>query len=144
MNVIAWLICVAVCALTLFRSSRYRARVVLTSAIVAIIGGMLLVVILGLVLREMQVRLSHSFLTVLFQALMSIVTIAMLNIMNLAVRGMIAAQTSFHTRYNAANLRRFPVSFVIDQADRIRLIGTIFWSSASLVMFYGIWFHMTV
>jgi len=144
MNVLAWIISVAVCMGTLVVSSRSRAGVVLANAIASIVGGMALVTLLGLVLKEMNVHLSHGYLTALFQVLMSVVTIALLNIMNLAVRGMIAAQTSFHTKYNASNLQRFPVNLVIDHAQRIRLVSAAFWGAGSLVMFYGIWFKMTV
>lgn len=144
MNVLAWIICVAVCMWTLVVSSRSRAGVVLASAIASIVGGMALVTLLGLVLKEMNVHLSHGYLTALFRVLMSVVTIALLNIMNLAVRGMIVAQTSFHTKYNASNLQRFPVNLVIEHAQRIRLVSAAFWTAGSLVMFYGIWFKMTV
>src|SRR4051812_9530497 len=113
MHIVAWLLSVLATIVLLIRAPRYGAGVVLKAAIGSIIGSILFLVILGLSLRQLGIRSSHVFTTALFQSFFTIVIAAMLNAMNLVFHGMVEAQVAFHRRYNAANLDRFPISFLI-------------------------------
>ena len=141
-QIVAWLLSVLVTMVLLSRAPRYGTGFVLKAAIGSIVGSMLFVTALGLSLRHFGIRSSHAFTTILFQLLFAVLIAAMLNIMNLVLRGMVEGQIAFHRRYNAANLQRFPVSFVIARRERIKAVGTLFWCFGAGIMFYGLWFHM--
>jgi hypothetical protein len=141
---IAWLSSVALCVASLILSSRYRAGLVLKLAIGSILGGMLLVTVLGLALRELRIRPSDQFTATLFQLLLTVLVIAMLNIANLAFRAILHAQRAFHQRYNAGNIDRFPVSLVIGKAAFLGKFGICFWGMGSTLMLYGVWFEMKI
>lgn len=144
MHVIAWLIFVAVCIALLIVAPRYGAGFVIKRAVGAIIGGIVLVVLTALALRGLKVQPSHGFSTALFQLLFTVVITAMLNIINLVFHGMVDAQIAFHTRCNAANLHRFPISFLIGHARQLKLFGTAMWCFGSALMLYGVWFDTQV
>lgn len=144
MHVIAWLISAAVCTALLIVAPRYGTGVVIKCAAGAIIGGMMLVVLIALVLRGLKMQPSHGFTTALFQLLFTVVITSMLNIMNLVLHGMVNAQIAFHERYNAANLHRFPISFVVGHARQLKTFGTTMWCFGSALMLYGVWFDMKV
>jgi hypothetical protein len=144
MHVTAWLISVAVCTALLVVAPRYGTGFVIKCAVSAIVGGMILVVLIALALRELKVQPSQGFTTILFQLLFTVVITAMLNIMNLVFHAMVNAQTAFHKRYNAANLHRFPISFVIEHVRPLKMFGTIMWCFGSALMLYGVWFDMKV
>lgn len=99
---------------------------------------------LGLVLRELGLRPSAQFITILFQLLFTVLVIALLNIANLAFRGIVDAQGAFHRRYNAPRLHRFPVSFVIGKAADLKSFSAWFWGIGSALMLYGVWFDMKI
>lgn len=141
---VAWLISVFLCLVSLILSSRYRVGLVIKVAIGSIVGGMLSVTALGLVFRELGIRLSDQHITILFQLLFTVVVIAMLNLANLAFRGIVSAQEAFHKRYNAARLQRFPVSLVIGGAAGLKTFSICFWGLGSALMLYGVWFDMKI
>lgn len=142
MHVVAWLISVSLCIASLIMSARLRAGLVLKLALGAIIGGIALVTAIAWALKKLEIQPSHAFKTILFQLLLTITVAAMLNIMNVVSRKMVDAQGAFHRRFNAANLHRFPVSFVISGAPQLKNFGTAFWAFGSALMLYGLWFHM--
>ena len=142
LQIAAWLLSVLATMILLSRAPRYSTGFVLKAAIGSIAGSMLFVTVLGLGMRHFGIRSSHAFTTMLFQLLFTVCIAAMLNIMNLVLHGMVEAQIAFHRRYNAANLHRFPVSFVIAHRERIKAVGTLFWCFGAGIMFYGLWFHM--
>ncbi|MBM7406469.1 MULTISPECIES: hypothetical protein [Sphingomonas] len=103
---------------------------------------MALLVLIGWTLKNFDMHRSHAFTTILFQVLLTINVVAMLNIMNVAVHKMVDVQGAFHRRFNAANLHRFPVSVVISGAPQLKKVGTAFWSLGAALMLYGLWFDM--
>lgn len=142
MHVVAWLFFTTVCIASLLVASRYRAGFVITLAICSILGGMLLVTGIGLLIRELGFKASQGVLAVMFQLLMTVTVVGLLNIMNVVSSGIVNAQGAFHKRYNAPNTRRFPVSFVLEQASQIKKGYTWFWCIGSAMMLYGVWFKM--
>lgn len=132
MHVVAWLVSVAVCIALLSIAPRHRPGLIIRWAVSAIIGGIVLVALISLALRGLEVQPSHGFSTALFQLLFTVVITAMLNILNLVFHGMVKAQTAFHTRYNAPNLNRFPISFLIGNAHQLKMFGTTMWYSDPL------------
>jgi hypothetical protein len=142
LQIAAWLASVVACMVLLAKAPRRGKAFVLKTAIGSIVGSMLFVTVLGLSLRHLGIRSSHAFMSTLFQLLFTVIIAAMLNIMNLVFQGMVDAQIAFHRRFNAANLHRFPVSFVIAHRERIKAFGALFWSFAGGMMLYGVWFHM--
>jgi hypothetical protein len=64
MHVTAWLISVAVCTALLVVAPRYGTGFVIKCAVSAIVGGMILVVLIALALRELKVQPSQGFTTV--------------------------------------------------------------------------------
>ncbi|WP_034161430.1 hypothetical protein [Sphingomonas sp. ERG5] len=144
MQAIAWLISVAVCVALLIVAPRFGTGLVIKCSVGAIIGGTVLVVMIALALRGLKVQPSHAFTTALFQLLFTAVVAAMLNIMNFVFHGMVNAQIAFHKRYNAANLHRFPISFLIGYERQLKMFGTMMWCFGSALMLYGVWFDMKV
>ncbi|WP_380786190.1 hypothetical protein [Sphingomonas sp. R86521] len=141
---IAWLVSVAVCIALLIRTSRYGIGLIVRRATGAVVGAMVLLVAIALVLRALSIQPTHGVSTALFQMLFTIVVTAMLTAINRIFHGMVDAQIAFHTRYNAANLRRFPISVLIGHARQLKLFGTTMWCFGSALMLYGVWFDMTV
>ena len=142
MHVVAWFVSVSLCVASLIMSARLRAGLVIKLALGAIFGGMALLTMVGWTLKKFDMQPSHAFTTILIQVLLTINVVAMLNIMNVAFHKMVDAQGAFHRRFNAANLHRFPVSFVISGAPQLKRLATTFWSLGSTLMLYGLWFHM--
>lgn len=144
MHVVAWILSAALTIFLLVKAPPYGAGFVIKRAIGAIVAGILLVVTLGLVLRGLAISPSHVLTTALFQCLMTVVIMAMLNGMNVVFHSMVEAQIAFHQRFNAANLHRFPISFLIEQRQGLKAFGTIMWCLGAVLMLYGVWFDMQV
>lgn len=140
----AWLLCTTLSIFLLFAAPRHGAAFVVKGAVASIVAAIILVVMLGLILRGFAFRPSAAFTTALFQLLMTIVVIAMLNIMNILFRGMVDVQIAFHQRRNAANLHRFPISFVVAHRQQLKTLGTLMWCFGAGLMLYGVWFDMQV
>ena len=80
----------------------------------------------------------------LFETFFTIEILAMLSIMNGVFHGMVDGTIAFHRRVNAANLDRFPVSFLIRRARGLKLFGTLAWCAGGALMLYGVWFDTHV
>jgi|GEM_PF-2862914 len=70
---------------------------------------------------------SDDFGDRLFQSFFTIEIVAMLSIGNAIFQGMVDGVIAFHRRVNAANLDRFPVSFLIHHQRKLKLFGTLAW-----------------
>ena len=136
----AWLLSVALAISLLIRAPRYGAAFVVKRAIAAIVIGVVVVLVVALVLRGLSVQPSHGFSTALFQLLFTVVVVAMLNGANVTFHGMVDTVIGFHRRYNAGNLHRFPISFMIRNENQLKMFGTAMWCFGSTLMLYGVWF----
>jgi hypothetical protein len=87
---------------------------------------------------------SDGFGNWLFQSFFTVEILALLSIFNAIFHGMVDVIITFHQRANAANLHRFPISFLIRQERGLKLFGTLAWCAGGALMLYGVWFDMHI
>ena len=144
MHACAWLLSVTLNAILLVTAPRRGTPFVVKRGIIAIFAAPAMVLVLGLILFWLDAHPSQAFADGLFQVMFTIVIIAMINIANVVFHGMVDTIKAFHERYNAANLHRFPISFLIAHAQHLKIFGTIVWCLGSVPILYGTWFDMHV
>ncbi|WP_420137677.1 hypothetical protein [Sphingomonas sp.] len=141
-DIVAWLASLSLAVFLLWTARRRGGAFVAKAAIASIVLGMALVIGVGVVLRRLEIRPSDDVVQIAMQLLMTLLVIAMLNIMNILFHGLVEMQIAFHQRFNVANLHRFPVRFVIAHRQRLKRVATILWCFAAALMLYGVWFDM--
>ena len=144
MHIAAWLLSVVLNVFLLVTAPQRGAAFVVKRAIIAMVAALATVVILTVTLYWTGAHPSQAFGNGLFQLTFAILVIAMVNIANVVFQGMVDSIIAFHQRYNAANLHRFPISFLIAHAQHLKIFGTTFWCLGSPLMLYGAWFDMKV
>lgn len=142
-SILGWLTANALNAWLLFVvANRIAPAKLLKRAGLVIAASPLVMVAIILALYGLGAHPSDAFGTRLLQLFFTIVVLAMLSIGNLVFGGMIAAQIGFHRRFNAANLHRFPIRFLIRHGDGMKRVASLIWCGGGALMLYGIWFDM--
>lgn len=78
----------------------------------------------------------------LFRTYVSIVITILLSFANRFFPFAIARSVAFHEKYNAANINRNPIRFLIKQQDKIILVTTLLWFAGAIQTLYAVWFLM--
>ncbi|WP_420138051.1 hypothetical protein [Sphingomonas sp.] len=137
---LAWLANTAFTIILVIRTHRSSISSRLKWSGLALAAAPAIVVIVTLLLAALHVQPPPGFGTIMFQLLFTVTVMAMVNLVTAIFAAMVEAQIAFHEKYNAANLYRFPVSFLIARPEQLKWFVTLVFCGGSGLMLYGIWF----
>lgn len=145
LSLVCWLCAVATNGWLLFRiASDTPAVLLLKRAGIVLVGAPVCLVAIILTMAAIGAHPSTGFGDRLLSIFFTIVVLVMLTFANVTFHGMVDGISAFHRRVNAANLHRFPISFLIRHGYGLKMFGTMMWFAGGALMLYGVWFDMHV
>lgn len=140
MNVFIAIVLIAVNAFLVFMRVEPSARPAMFKIYgLALPATFLLAILFMLILKLTGYRPDEDFKKVFLNTVTSLLVIILINLAVLFAGYLVDRLVKFHVDHNAANIKSFPVRFVMQNRDGIVIIYKLLFLFGSAMGFYGLW-----